>query len=208
MYLHEYVLCDEASSDHCYCSSCNKYCDPRELELMDEVEYCIVRKNKKLAADEIRKLPHRTIPTDVRIIWIGVKVHVQRKRGAKECKAHLLIITFPMMAQRLFYILTYPIEWKWFNVYFLLIFYFISLSWFRGQHNSSVIGVYLYPFRKWSLDAMKVWLKNQWRALRMLWVCHAYPILSLCVWMSVCMNKIKYKSFGNYLIHLLSRAQL
>ena len=46
-------------------SSCNRYCDPRELELMDEVEYCIVRKNKKLAADEIKKLPRGTIPTDV-----------------------------------------------------------------------------------------------------------------------------------------------
>ena len=46
-------------------SSCNRYCDPRELELMDEVEYCIVRKNKKLAADEIKKLSRGTIPTDV-----------------------------------------------------------------------------------------------------------------------------------------------
>lgn len=45
-------------------SSCNRYCDPRELELMDEVEYCIVRKNKKLAADEIKKLPRGTIPAD------------------------------------------------------------------------------------------------------------------------------------------------
>ena len=44
------------------------YCDPRELELMDEVEYCIVRKNKKLAADEIKKLPRGTILTDVSIM--------------------------------------------------------------------------------------------------------------------------------------------
>ena len=50
------------------CSSCNRYCDPRELELMDEVEYCIVRKNKKLAADEIKKLPRGTILTDVSIM--------------------------------------------------------------------------------------------------------------------------------------------
>lgn len=47
------------------CSSCNRYCNPRELELMDEVEYCIVRKNKKLAADEIKKLSRGTIPSDV-----------------------------------------------------------------------------------------------------------------------------------------------
>lgn len=45
-------------------SSCNKYCNPRELEVMDEVEYCIVRKNSKLAADEIRKLPRGTILTE------------------------------------------------------------------------------------------------------------------------------------------------
>ena len=32
---------------------------------MDEVEYCIVRKNSKLAADEIRKLPRGTILTEV-----------------------------------------------------------------------------------------------------------------------------------------------
>ena len=32
---------------------------------MDEVEYCIVRKNKKLAADEIKKLSRGTISTDV-----------------------------------------------------------------------------------------------------------------------------------------------
>ena len=49
-------------------SSCNRYCDPRELELMDEVEYCIVRKNKKLAADEIKKLPRGTILTDVSVV--------------------------------------------------------------------------------------------------------------------------------------------
>ena len=48
-------------------SSCNWYCDPRELELMDEVEYCIVRENKKLAADEIKKLPRGKIPTDVSV---------------------------------------------------------------------------------------------------------------------------------------------
>ena len=49
-------------------SLCNRYCDPRELELMDEVEYCIVRKNKKLAADEIKKLPCGTILTDVSVM--------------------------------------------------------------------------------------------------------------------------------------------
>ena len=32
---------------------------------MDEVEYCIVRKNSKLAADEIRKLGKGSIPTEV-----------------------------------------------------------------------------------------------------------------------------------------------
>ena len=32
---------------------------------MDEVEYCIVRKNSKLAADEIKKLPRGTILTEV-----------------------------------------------------------------------------------------------------------------------------------------------
>ena len=33
---------------------------------MDEVEYCIVRKTNKLAADEIKKLPKGSIPTEVR----------------------------------------------------------------------------------------------------------------------------------------------
>jgi cold shock CspA family protein len=45
-------------------SSCNKFCDPRELEIMDEVEYCIVRKSNRLAADEIKKLPRGTIATE------------------------------------------------------------------------------------------------------------------------------------------------
>ena len=103
----EYVLFDEANSDHCHCSSCNKYCDPRELELMDEVEYCIVRKNKKLAADEIRKLPRRTIPTDVSMIRIGLGPHVQMKKGGKQCGSHLLIITYPVLPQSSF---TYRLE--------------------------------------------------------------------------------------------------
>lgn len=63
-----------------YCSSCNQYCDPRELELMDEVEYCIVRKNKKLAADEIKKLPPGTIPIDV-----SSCVHLQLSLTITEC---------------------------------------------------------------------------------------------------------------------------
>ena len=38
----------------CPCSSsCNKYCDPRELKLMAEVEYCLIR-NGRLSADESR----------------------------------------------------------------------------------------------------------------------------------------------------------
>ena len=45
-------------------SSCNKFCDPRELDIMDEVEYCIVRKSNRLAADEIKKLPRGTIITE------------------------------------------------------------------------------------------------------------------------------------------------
>lgn len=45
-------------------SSCNKFCDPRELDVMDEVEYCIVRKINRLAADEIKKLPRGTITTE------------------------------------------------------------------------------------------------------------------------------------------------
>lgn len=45
-------------------SSCNKFCDPQELDIMDEVEYCIVRKNNRLAADEIKKLPRGTITTE------------------------------------------------------------------------------------------------------------------------------------------------
>ena len=32
---------------------------------MDEVEYCIVRKNNKLAADEIKKLTKGSVPTEV-----------------------------------------------------------------------------------------------------------------------------------------------
>ena len=46
-------------------SSCNKYCDPRELRLLDEVEYCLVRKNGRLSADEIRKLEKGNIPPEV-----------------------------------------------------------------------------------------------------------------------------------------------
>lgn len=34
---------------------------------MDEVEYCIVRKGGKLAADEVRKLPRGSIQTEVRV---------------------------------------------------------------------------------------------------------------------------------------------
>ena len=51
------------------CSSCNKFCDPRELEIMDEVEYCIVRKSNRLAADEIKKLPRGTIATEQVANW-------------------------------------------------------------------------------------------------------------------------------------------
>lgn len=46
-------------------SACNKYCDPRELRLLDEVEYCLVRKNARLSADEIRKVDKGTIPIEV-----------------------------------------------------------------------------------------------------------------------------------------------
>ena len=46
-------------------SSCNKYCDPRELRLLDEVEYCLVRKNGRLSADEIRRLEKGNIPAEV-----------------------------------------------------------------------------------------------------------------------------------------------
>ena len=91
---------------------------------MDEVEYCIVRKNKKLAADEIRKLPRRTIPTDVSMIRIGLGPHVQTKKGGKQCGSHLLIITYPVLAQRQFYMLT-RIEMLIWHVYFLLILYLL-----------------------------------------------------------------------------------
>lgn len=37
-------------------SSCNKYCDPKDLKLLDEVEFGLVKKNGRLSADEIRKL--------------------------------------------------------------------------------------------------------------------------------------------------------
>eukprot|EP00731_Ephydatia_muelleri_P017162 Em0010g260a len=46
-------------------SSCNKFCDPQELEIMDEVEYCVVKKNGKMSADEIKKLPQGTIPKEL-----------------------------------------------------------------------------------------------------------------------------------------------
>ena len=46
-------------------SSCNKFCDPRDLKLMDEVEYCLVRKNGRLSADEIKKLDKGTIMSEV-----------------------------------------------------------------------------------------------------------------------------------------------
>jgi cold shock CspA family protein len=45
-------------------SSCNKYCDPRDLKLLDEVEYGLVRKNGRLSADEIKKLEPGTIVTE------------------------------------------------------------------------------------------------------------------------------------------------
>ena len=32
---------------------------------MDEVEYCVVKKNGKMSADEIKKLPQGTIPKEV-----------------------------------------------------------------------------------------------------------------------------------------------
>ena len=46
--------------------SCNGFCDPHDLKVMDEVEYGIVRKSGKLSADEITKLPPGSIPTEVR----------------------------------------------------------------------------------------------------------------------------------------------
>lgn len=45
-------------------SSCNKYCDPRDLKLMDEVDYCLVRKNGRLSADEIKLLEKGTIAAE------------------------------------------------------------------------------------------------------------------------------------------------
>ncbi|XP_064387702.1 cold shock domain-containing protein E1-like [Halichondria panicea] len=45
-------------------TSCNGFCDPHELKVMDEVEYGIVRKNSKLSADEITKLPQGTIQSE------------------------------------------------------------------------------------------------------------------------------------------------
>ena len=48
------------------CSSCHRLCDPRDLAVMDEVEYCIVRKGGKLAADEVTKLAQGSIETEVR----------------------------------------------------------------------------------------------------------------------------------------------
>lgn len=65
--MYMYMVTMSSAAHIMVCSSCNRYCDPRELELMDEVEYCIVRKNKKLAADEIKKLTRGTIPTDVSV---------------------------------------------------------------------------------------------------------------------------------------------
>ena len=47
-------------------SSCSSQCDPGELVVMDEVEYLIVRKNNKLAADDVTKLSRGTIPSEVR----------------------------------------------------------------------------------------------------------------------------------------------
>ena len=43
---------------------------------MDEVEYCIVRKNGKMSADEIRKLPQGTIPKEVIWGWGGGNIRV------------------------------------------------------------------------------------------------------------------------------------
>jgi len=45
--------------------SCNGFCEPGDLKVMDEVEYGIVRKNGKLSADEIRKLAPGSIPAEV-----------------------------------------------------------------------------------------------------------------------------------------------
>ena len=56
-------------------SSCNGFCDPYDLKVMDEVEYGIVRKNSKLSADEIRKLTPGTIPTEV-LVCVCVRVCV------------------------------------------------------------------------------------------------------------------------------------
>ena len=74
IYVHVYTCtctCETVYVLHVQCtslflpdSSCNKFCDPRELDVMDEVEYCIVRKINRLAADEIKKLPRGTITTE------------------------------------------------------------------------------------------------------------------------------------------------
>ena len=50
-----------------FCSSCNKFCDPRDLKLMDEVDYCLVRKNGRLSADEIKLLEKGTIAAEVHV---------------------------------------------------------------------------------------------------------------------------------------------
>lgn len=56
-----YRTCD----DHVTCSSCNKFCDPRDLKLLDEIEYGLVRKNGRLSADEIKKLEPGSIVSEV-----------------------------------------------------------------------------------------------------------------------------------------------
>ena len=77
----DFELCTFVSS--MYFSSCSRQCDPRDLSVMDEVEYCIVRKNGKLAADEVMKLPKGTIQTEVG--WVGWV-----KRSVFLIKAHYI----------------------------------------------------------------------------------------------------------------------
>ena len=56
--------------------------------MLDEVEYCIVRKAGKLAADEIKTLPKGTIPMEVRMQVQCMYVHVQyafKKKRVRSC---------------------------------------------------------------------------------------------------------------------------
>ena len=78
---------------------------------MDEVEYCIVRKNNKLAADEIKKLPRGTISTE-QVCLACMAVYTVYNAHTCTCIHVYIVYTCTYMHVHVYVTVTYE-----FNVY-------------------------------------------------------------------------------------------